>query len=207
VDIIESLPEGVAALFTGYEYPTLLVLFLISEAGVPLPFPNYLLVIYAAYLAGRGQGNIFLILLFAVLGIVLGSWLLYLISLKGGKPLLLRVGKYLKLQPEKLARAEEWFSKRGGLAIIVGRLTPGLRIQIAIVAGIFNVRHDVFLYSTAISATIWTGFYLCLGLLLKAGYETVTGYLSPGYQLAFAVIILLIVAVGFAAFRTKKGSS
>ena len=151
MDIIERLPEGIAALFTGYEYPTLLLLFLISEAGVPLPFPNYLLVIYAAHLAGQGQSNVFLILFFTVLGIVLGAWLLYWVALKGGKPLLLKIGKYVKLQPGKLSRAEEWFAKRDGLALIAGRLTPGLRIQIAIVAGIFNVRRDVFLSSTAIS--------------------------------------------------------
>jgi len=207
MDVIERLPEGVAALFTAYEYPTLLLLFLISEAGVPLPFPNYLLIIYAAYLAAQGQGNVFLALLFTVLGIVLGAWLLFWVALKGGKPFLLRFGKYIKLQPERLARAEEWFAKRGGLAVTVGRLTPGLRIQIALVAGVFNVRHDVFLYSTAISAVIWTGFYLCVGYLLRTGYDAAAAYLSPGYQLAFATIILLIAAVGFVAFRAKKRSS
>jgi membrane protein DedA with SNARE-associated domain len=207
MDVIESLPEGVAALFTRYEYLTLLLLFLISEAGVPLPFPNYLLIIYAAYLAGQGHGNVFLALLFTVLGIVLGAWLLYWVALRGGKPFLLRFGKYIKLQPEKLVRAEEWFAKRGGVAIIGGRLTPGLRIQIAIVAGIFNVRHDVFLYSTAISAIIWTGFYLCVGFLLRTGYDAVAAYLSPGYQLAFAAIILSIAGVAFVAFRAKKRSN
>jgi len=207
MDVIENLPKGVAALFTGYEYPTLLLLFFISEAGVPLPFPNYLLVIYATYLAAQGQGNVFLVLFVTVLGIVLGAWLLYWVALKGGKPLLLKVGKYIDLRPEKLARAEEWFAKRGGLAVIVGRLTPGLRIQIAIVAGIFNVRHDVFLYSTAISALIWTSFYLCVGFLLKTGYTAVAAYLSPAYQLAFAAIILSIAAIGFFAFRAKKRSS
>lgn len=205
MDIIASLPEGVAALFTKYQYPTLLLLFLISEAGVPLPFPNYLLVVYAAYCAGQGQGNVFLVLLFTVLGIVLGAWLLYWVALRGGKPLLLRYGKYIKLQPENIARAEEWFRKRDSLAIILGRLTPGLRIQTAIVGGIFNVPRRVFLYSTAISAVIWTCLYICLGLLLQTGYEVVAEYLSPGYQLAFILLILLVAAIGFAVVRARRG--
>jgi len=205
LDIVESLPEGVAALFAKYQYLMLLFLFLISEAGVPLPFPNHLLVLYAAYLAGQGQGNAFLILLSTVLGIVLGAWLLYWLALRGGKPLLLRYGKYIKLQPEKLARVEEWFEKRGSLAIIVGRLTPGLRIQTAIVAGLFNVPRHVFLGSTALSALIWTCFYLLVGVLLENGYEIVASYLSPGYQLVFVAFILFAVAIGFVVFRTRRG--
>ncbi len=207
MDVIENLPQGVTALFAGYEYPTLLLLFFISEAGVPLPFPNYLLVIYAAYLAAEGQGNVFFVLFVIVLGIVLGAWLLYWVALKGGKPLLLKVGKYIGLRPERLAHAEEWFAKRGGLAVVVGRLTPGLRIQIAIVAGIFNVRYDVFLYSTAISAVIWTSLYLCLGFLLRTGYDAIAAYLSPAYQLALAAIILAIGGIAFVAIRAKKRSS
>ena len=47
----------------------------------------------------------------AVLGWAIGAW--------GGRALLESHGRYLHLGPEKLAKADEWFARRGDTAVFV----------------------------------------------------------------------------------------
>jgi membrane protein DedA with SNARE-associated domain len=137
---MENIPDSVSHYFLTYGYMAIFLLFFISEAGIPMPFPNYLMVIFASYLAFAGRANIPLILLCTVVGMVGGAYLLYLASRKGGYPLLMKYGRFIKLYPERVARVEQWFQRRGALAIFVGRLCPGIRIhQTAIAAGVFRM--------------------------------------------------------------------
>ena len=191
--IFDSLPGGLVDFFASYEYLALLLVFLISEAGVPLPFPNYLLILYATYLLGEGKGNVFLIFASAALGMVLGAWLLYWIAMRGGHPLLQRYGKYIKLRPDRLAQVEVWLKRRGGVAVFLGRLAPGIRVQTALVAGLFRVRGAVFVASVALSAMVWTFVYVLAGILMQDQYERLYGFIKGQYILALSVLALAFI--------------
>lgn len=101
MDAVDSLPQGVVTFFVAYEYLALVALFFISEAGVPLPLPNFALILYASYLSGQGQGNLLLILLSVVVGMLAGSLVLYLAASRGGRPLLQKYGKVHQTQSGK----------------------------------------------------------------------------------------------------------
>ncbi len=58
-----------------------------------------------------------------------------------------------------------WLARRGGLAIIPGRLIPGLRIPTTVVAAAFNVPLRVFLPAVATAAVVWGTFYIVLGAI------------------------------------------
>ena len=193
MSIFDSLPGGLVDFFVRYEYLALLLVFLISEAGVPLPFPNYLLILYATYLLGEGKGNVFLIFSSAALGMILGAWLLYWIALRGGHPLLQRYGRYIRLQPDRLARVEAWFKRRGGVAVFLGRLTPGIRVQTALVAGLFRVPGAVFATSVTLSAMVWVFVYVLAGILMQDQYERLYGFIKGQYILALGVLALAFI--------------
>lgn len=57
--------------------------------------------------------NIWLAGLVAALGNVAGSTLLYFIGLKGGRPILQKYGKRLRITEERFNTVERWFSKWG----------------------------------------------------------------------------------------------
>ncbi|MEE8373856.1 MAG: DedA family protein [Dehalococcoidia bacterium] len=204
MDAVDSLPQGVVTFFVAYEYLALVALFFISEAGVPLPLPNFALILYASHLSGQGQGNLFLILLSVVVGMLAGSLVLYLAASRGGRPLLQKYGKYMRINPERLARAESWFHRRGRLAIVLGYLIPGIRYQTVVAAGVFQVRRRTFLSSAAISAIVWTSFYICLGLVFGNAYALVTGSLKSPYLVAAVVAVVLAVIVWIAVRRTAS---
>jgi membrane protein DedA with SNARE-associated domain len=203
LSIFDSLPGGLVDFFVRYEYLALLLVFLISEAGVPVPFPNYLLILYATYLLGEGKGNVFLVFASAALGMVLGAWILYWIALRGGHPLLQRYGKYIRLQPDRLARAEAWFKRRGGLAVFLGRLTPGIRVQTALVAGLFRVPSAVFTASVTLSAMVWTFAYVLAGILMQDQYDRLYGFVRGQYILALSLLALAFIIAAVILLRGR----
>ena len=85
---------------------------------------------FAAYLA---------VVLAGVLGYQLGSIGGWWIGNRGGLPFLERHGRWLHLTPERLERAERWFERWDGWAVLVGRLTPVARSFISIPAGVFEM--------------------------------------------------------------------
>src|SRR6185436_1001706 len=101
------------------------------------------------------------------LGSILGSLLSYLMGYYGGKPLVLRVGKYLLLNVHDLERTEEFFHRRSGtLTLFLSRFIPVVRHFVSIPAGIGHMPLVPFLLVTLVGATAWNTFLLICGMKL-----------------------------------------
>lgn len=196
-----ELPWGLTHFLLRYEYLALFCLFLMSEAGVPIPLPTNLMLMYCGYLASQGWGSIPLIMLSSICGMMCGAMLLYTVCLWGGPRLLLKYGKYIKLGPERIAKVEAWFKRWGGLAVFVGRLSPGVRIhQTAVAAGMFRVRARIFFISAIIAAFLWIAFYIWMGFLVKEGYEGFNDFFKSHYEWFIPVLVFFVLLLGFGLF-------
>src|SRR5215211_5607177 len=71
-----------------------------------------------AYIAMASAGTI---------GYLGGSMLGWALGRYGGRPYLERHGRWLHVTPEKLDRAEAWFTRYGDAAVLVARVVPGDR--------------------------------------------------------------------------------
>jgi membrane protein DedA with SNARE-associated domain len=141
----------------------LFLLLFVEEAGVPLPMPGDIVIMFAGYRASQDLMGILEAAISVTLGVQLGSTLLYLVSRRFGHAILYRYGRFIHLDEEKLKRVERWIHERGPIMVLVGRLTPGLRTPTSIISGVFEIPFHQFLFFTTISALIWSGFWLSLG--------------------------------------------
>lgn len=148
------------ALIEQYSYLGLFVILFVEETGIPLPIPGDIFISIASSLP---DSNYFLIVTTVVITTVLGSTILFTLAKKIGHKLLLKYGKYIKITPDKIKKAEIWFDKYGGAAIVIGRLIPGLRTITPFTAGLFDVSYKTFWVYTAIAAFIWANIYYLLG--------------------------------------------
>lgn len=146
--------------FQTYSYLGLSIILFLEEAGIPLPIPGD---IFIATVATLPNSNYFLTVLTVVISTLTGSTILFSISKKFGNPLLKKYGKHLKMDDKKVKKIEKWFTKYGGLAIITGRLIPGLRIVTPFVAGTFNLSYKTFWLYTTAAAIIWANIYFLIG--------------------------------------------
>jgi membrane protein DedA with SNARE-associated domain len=113
----------------------------------------------------------------------------------GGKPLVLKLGKYLLLNQRDLERTEQFFHKRAGiLTIFIGRFVPVVRHFISIPAGIGRTPMIPFLIVTFIGATAWNSFLLVCGMKLRDHWPVVQKY---SHQADIVIVVLIVIAAGW----------
>jgi membrane protein DedA with SNARE-associated domain len=190
--------------FHEYPLPTLFILITLEEAGLPLPVPGDTLIVLAAAQPDRNWIFGILLILVASVAVFIGSSALFFLMQRGGRRALLKYGKFLHFNEQRLDQVERWFVRRGALAIIVGRLIPGLRIPTTIVAGLSGMTYRQYAISASIAAVIWAALYYVLGVAVGKSYSLViaqiTNLLDTIPRTVLVLIILLIIAAGVGGF-------
>jgi len=135
------------------------VFLLIEEAGVPVPVPGDFLMLILGVHARLGQVPLWQAIAVMELATIIGSTFLYVGSRLAGRGLVYRYGRFIRLSPERLDKAEHWLKLHGSRAVFVGRLVPGLRIVTAVACGVFSVPTRVFVPAMAFGALLYIVVY------------------------------------------------
>lgn len=185
-------------------YWGLFVLIVLESTAVPVP--SLLVMPFAGFLASTGHFSLAAILVINAAGAATGSGLSYWFGAAGGKPLLLKYGKYLLVKPEDLDRTHTYFEKYGARTIFVARFLPVVRHLISIPAGIARMRLAPFFALTIAGASLWGGGLMVLGYQLGANWQGVVRTWKK-IDLLVAVLIvltLIILAVRFLRKRRER---
>lgn len=165
---------------------------LLEDFGVPVPGETILLA--AALYAGAGRLNIIIVGIIAFLGAVLGDNIGYALGHFGGRRLVLRFGRYVRLTEQRLERAEGFFDRHGGKVVTVARFVEGLRQVNGIAAGLSKMPWPRFVAFNVLGAALWVGLWSCVGYFAGNHLEAVYGQLRR-YEIYVGVAIgVLIVA-------------
>ena len=136
-------------------------------------------------------------------GSIVGSLLSYYMGYFGGKPFVLKVGKYLLLNVHDLERTEKFFHGRSsGWWLFASRFIPVVRHFVSIPAGIGKMRMLPFLIATFIGATIWNTFLLICGMKLRDHWTIVQKY---SHQADYVIVgVLALLCIWFYRKRRKE---
>ena len=167
--------ESPADFLARWHYGGLFLVILAEEGGVPLPIPGDLFIAAMGFLAHRGLAAYAPTTAVVTAATVIGATALYLVSRHAGRPLLVKVMRRFGFTEAREQRLEGWLTRHGATAVVVGRLVPGLRIVMTVVAGVLRLRHRTFVVGTFFAGIIWSTIYFWLGWALGAGYERVAG--------------------------------
>lgn len=198
--------DPLLAAYQRHEAIGLFLFLLVEEMGAPLLFPGDTLIAAAGARAGRPPLEAALVVGAAAAAAMLGSSLLYAAVRRGGRPLLARYGRFLHLHPERAATAERWFRRHGALAIVVGRLVPGLRTPTTVMAGLFGVPYRTFAPATACAAVAWAFLYYAAGVALEQHWRLVVNAVEGHARLAAtaALVLAAVVAAGVVLARRRR---
>ncbi|MBA2346693.1 MAG: DedA family protein, partial [Solirubrobacterales bacterium] len=142
-------------------YPGLAGLILVEN--VLPPIPSEIILPLAGVAVGRGQFTFTLAVLAATLGSVLGALIIYGLARVGGRPLLLRYGRLLRLSERDLDRADGWFDRHGAGIVVGGRLIPGVRSLVSVPAGLSEMPVLRFVALTALGSAVWNSALIGAG--------------------------------------------
>ena len=175
------------------QYGYLVVFFgvMLESAGVPLPGETVL--ITAGVLVHRGALDFGDALFFGILGAVVGDQIGYWVGRFGGRPFVLRWGKYVFIAPERLGRAESFFDRHGGKAVFLARFITGLRVFGALVAGISRMPWAKFALYNVLGGTTWATAAVSLGYFLWASVGLVEHWVGRFSLLLVAALVLAVL--------------
>ncbi len=205
MDAFREIADALLTFADHHIYAALFLLLFLEESGIPLPAPGDTVILLAGAQIDRGQAAVPLVVLFVVAATLLGSSILYWISRTGGMPVLLRISQFLRIREDKIDKTGAWMRRNSGVAIVFGRLTPGLRTITTIAAGIFQIDYPYFLAYTAISAMIWAGIYIFLGVAVHTFYRNLAHYLFRPSVLGL-LLLMFLIAAATVAFRRWRAS-
>jgi membrane protein DedA with SNARE-associated domain len=194
---LEQAMARVRPLLHRYGYPALFLTIMVEGFGVFAPGQTML--IAAALTAAQGNLNIVWVMIWAFLAAVLGNSLGYLLGRWGGRRLLVK----FRVRQERLARLEGYFSRYGGVVVLMARFFDGLRQLNGIVAGLLKMPWGVFTAVNVLGAVFWTGVWglgaYVLGKEIHP-YHGACRRLEP-WVLAFSLLACL--ALLFYLFRPR----
>ncbi len=194
--------HAVQQLVVDLGYPGLFLLIVLESTMVPIP--SLLVMPFAGYLASRGDFSLPAILVLNSTAALTGSMLSYWLGRAGGKPLLLKFGKFVFVRAKDIEKTEEYFAKHGGKTIFIGRFLPVVRHLISVPAGIARMPIPTFAALTVAGATIWGGGLMCLGYWLGANWEPVAQKAKKFDLMIAAVVVVAIVAVAVRFYLRRK---
>jgi membrane protein DedA with SNARE-associated domain len=175
---------------------------LMALESMIFPLPSEAVMPFVGFQVADGKWNLWLAILSTSIGSIIGSLLSYAMGYYGGKPLVLKVGKYLLLNQRDLDRTEAYFHKKSGaMTIFIGRFIPVVRHFISIPAGIGKMPLVPFCIATLIGATIWNTFLLLLGKKLRDHWYVVQKY---SHQVDIVIVVLIVIGAAWWYWHRRK---
>ena len=179
------------------------VVFLMAVESAAIPFPSELIMPLAGWMLIQAKGDsvwlVWLAAFYGAPGNLLGAWVAYWVSLKGGRPLLLKYGKYVLITREEIDRAEYWFRKYGDWIVFFSRLLPVVRTFISIPAGITRMNLWRFSIFTFIGSFPWSLGLAYGGFFLGENWEDLRSAMRP-----FDIPILAVAGAAAAWFVFRR---
>ena len=155
----------------------------------------------AGYWVYQGERNMILTILAGSIGGVTGPLTLYALGKYGGRPLVLKFGKYFLVKDEQLNKAEYFFDKYGGGIAFFGRFVPGIRTAISLPCGILKMNIWKFILYTYLAMLPVTTIYVYLGYKLGPQWEQAGAIFA---QYANFLLIPLVLIVIWLLLKARK---
>lgn len=176
-----------------------------------IPLPSEIVMPLAGFFvatsAATATGRLSLIgvSLAGAVGCLLGSAVAYGIGASGGRPLLLRYGKYILISKADSDRADRWFARYGSPVAFFSRLLPVIRTYISLPAGVSRMNFGKFMLYTFLGSLPWSFALAYVGYVFGPALQAKMASLSNVFHgLDFVIIALVLIAVGVYVYRHLK---
>ncbi len=168
------------------------LLFLMLAENLFPPIPSEAILPLAGFLVGRGELGGVQAVAAATAGSVLGALILYALGRWGGRAVVLRYGRVLRVTEHDLDRAEGWFDKYGDAVVFFARMVPLARSVVSIPAGMLEMPVLRFTFLTTLGSALWNTLLVGAGWFLGANWERVSAIVG---SISNAVLIIAVVAI------------
>jgi membrane protein DedA with SNARE-associated domain len=167
------------------------------------PIPSEAVLPLAGFLVGQGTLGLPTALIVSTAGSVLGAFFLYAVGRWGGRPVLYRWHRVLRVDEEQLDRADAWFDRYGPRLVFWCRMIPIARSVISIPAGASEMPIIRFCALTTAGSLVWNAILIGAGLALGRNWEAVSRTVGA-YSNVVLIALCLVAVAGAVAMVTRR---
>ncbi|PIP28233.1 MAG: hypothetical protein COX29_02295 [Candidatus Moranbacteria bacterium CG23_combo_of_CG06-09_8_20_14_all_35_22] len=182
----------------------------LSQYGYAIMLPLMIIegpvvTIIASMLASLGAFNIFIVLIFSIIGDMGGDIILYGLGYKYGMGFVRRVGKYIGITENLVLKMEKYFEHHGGKTILAVKSTAGLCWATFVAAGIVKMNFKKFVKYSFLGGIIWSGFLVAMGYFYGYLWREIQIYIKwIGWVIFGTAIITFVIINIYKSYQSKK---
>jgi undecaprenyl-diphosphatase len=197
VEHILRLPPWLALLIV-FAMPAL-------EASVFLGFifPGEIACLLGGVLAFESKLQLWLVIVVAIAGAVIGDTVGYFVGARFGDVLLNKLPERI-VKPEHVERTKELIRRFGGRAVFIGRFTAALRALVPGFAGVSRMRYRSFLVWNLAGGALWASGVVVAGYLAGNAWRKVNSTLSIVSYCILGVVVIGLAAMWIARRRRRR---
>ena len=199
--MLSHLTDTLTTLITNF-YVTfglfgILLAMAIESCCIPLPSEIVMPLAGIMIASGKilhGTNSIVALILVALagsIGCLIGSIAAYGIGYSGGRPLMLKYGRYLLISQHDADKADSFFQRWGNATAFFSRLLPVIRTYISLPAGISKMPFIKFCIYTFLGSFPWCILLAYIGI--QIGSSSNLSKLSPIFHSLDVVILVVLV--------------
>jgi membrane protein DedA with SNARE-associated domain len=173
------------------------------------PIPSELILPLAGSVAASGKLGVAMVIATATLGSLAGATFWYVLGRRIGEARLRRWidrhGRWLTLSGDDVDRAKDWFKRRGKLAVLIGRLIPGIRTFVSLPAGFSGMPWIGFLAYSLAGTLVWTAALVYAGVKLQ-NIDAVSKYIDTTTNVIFGILAVMLVRRYVKCWRPRRST-
>jgi membrane protein DedA with SNARE-associated domain len=174
------------------------------------PIPSELILTFGGFMTTTTSLSVIGVIIASTLGSVLGAVILYLIGRLFNIDVLQKIidrwGRFLRVKPEDLEKAFNWFNRYGYWTVFFCRMVPLIRSLISIPAGMAKLSFGLFLLFTIAGTLIWNTVLVSLGAMLGENWDKILHFMDVYSNITYAILAVLLI--GFVLYwylkKTRK---
>lgn len=196
-----NLQNLITGWYLGAGYFGIIFAMALESCCIPLPSEIVMPLAGAFVVLHPDRFSLIGVTLAGTLGCGIGSVVAYWIGRTGGRPLLLRFGRYILISQADSDRADRLFARHGDSVTFFSRLLPIVRTYISLPAGIAEMNFVRFVIYTLLGSLPWCLLLAFIGTKIGENSHQLT---SIFHGLDIVVAVVIVLAVGFYVYRHIK---
>lgn len=189
-----------------YGYWSLFGIFFAGMMGVPLA-EETVMTFVGTLTTPQGILKFWPTFIAIYVGILLAMTTSYVIGRRLGRPMIFKVGNYVKLKQVHILKTEKWFNQYGLWSICFGYFIPGIRQINGYFAGISKIPFHRYILAAGIGALIWCFTFLTIGQLIGQNYKVILAHVHSYIPYVLIVVFLVSGVLLYRYIRRKRNKT
>ena len=190
--VVKQLVKWVEPVFTSAGY-AIVAAAVVAERSIFLGLivPGDVILALGGVYAGRKAMNVYAVIALGTVAAIAGESIGFWLGNRYGRRLIRRI-PLVRLLDKRFESAEEYFKKRGGITVAIGRYATAAGAFVPFVAGTSKMRFRTFLAYDIPAIIVWATGITLIGYFFGSNLDTVDRILSRFGLIMLGVLVLIV---------------